>query len=158
MYPGLLHAPIAGGTRSDCPALRSGNTWPLPVPQRQMAARIPPIRRVSWSGMPCLLPPCPRALAAGRGTIGVSLTCTAAHADHTELPAAASSARSVYQVESTWTTATAQSLRLGDLQGKVQVLAMVYTICESACPIIVSLMQRIEAALPPELRPDVGFM
>ncbi len=81
-----------------------------------------------------------------------------AHMDHEKLPAAAYSARSIYQVESTWTTATEQSLRLGDLQGKVQVLAMVYTTCESACPIIVSLMQRIEAALPPELRSQVGFM
>jgi protein SCO1/2 len=57
-----------------------------------------------------------------------------------------------------WTTANEQPLRLGHLQGKVQVLAMVYTTCESACPIIVSLMQLIEAALPPELRPDVGFV
>jgi protein SCO1/2 len=40
----------------------------------------------------------------------------------------------------------------------VQVLAMVYTTCESACPIIVSLMQRLEAALPPELHPKVGFV
>jgi protein SCO1/2 len=55
-------------------------------------------------------------------------------------------------------TAAEQPLRLGQLQGKVQVLAMVYTTCESACPIIVSLMQRIETALPPELRPDVGFV
>ena len=57
-----------------------------------------------------------------------------------------------------WTTATEQPLRLGQLQGKVQVLAMVYTTCESACPIIVSLMQRMEAALSPELHPDVGFV
>ena len=81
-----------------------------------------------------------------------------AHMGHAELPAAAYSARSIYQVESTWTTATEQSLRLGDLQGKVQVLAMVYTTCESACPIIVSLMQLVEAALPPELRSQVGFV
>jgi protein SCO1/2 len=57
-----------------------------------------------------------------------------------------------------WTTAIGQPLRLGHLQGKVQVLAMVYTTCESACPIIVGLMQLIEAALPPELRPYVGFV
>jgi protein SCO1/2 len=44
------------------------------------------------------------------------------------------------------------------LQGKVQVLAMVYTTCASACPIIVSLMQRLEAALPPELHSQVGFV
>jgi len=80
------------------------------------------------------------------------------HAGHPELPAVAYSARSVYQLESVWTTAAEQPLRLGQLQGKVQVLAMVYTTCESACPLIVSLMQRIEAALPPELRPDVGFV
>jgi protein SCO1/2 len=57
-----------------------------------------------------------------------------------------------------WTTVTEQPLRLGQLQGKVQVLAMVYTTCEAACPIIVSLMQRMEAALPPELRSHVGFV
>jgi len=97
-------------------------------------------------------------LLLGAGSAALAATDHAGHAGHTELPAAAYSARSIYQVESTWTTATEQSLRLGDLQGKVQVLAMVYTTCESACPISVSLMQLIEAALPPELRPDVGFV
>ena len=82
----------------------------------------------------------------------------AGHTGHAELPAAASSARSIYQVESTWMTAAAQALHLGDLRGKVRVLAMVYTTCESACPIIVSLMQLIEGALAPELRPHVGFV
>jgi protein SCO1/2 len=82
----------------------------------------------------------------------------AGHTGHTELPAAAYSARSIYQVESVWTTAAEQALRLGHLQGKVQVLAMVYTTCESSCPIIVSLMQHLEAALPPELRSHVGFV
>ena len=81
-----------------------------------------------------------------------------AHAGHEALPASAYSARSIYQVESTWTTATEESLYLGHLQGKVQVLAMVYTTCASACPIIVSLMQRLEAALPPELHSQVGFV
>jgi protein SCO1/2 len=88
----------------------------------------------------------------------LAATDHAGHADHTELPAAAYSARSIYQLESAWTTATAQPLRLGQLQGKVQVLAMVYTTCESACPIIVSLMQLLEASLPAALRPDVGFV
>src|SRR5215510_7970388 len=35
---------------------------------------------------------------------------------------------------------------------------MVYTTCEAVCPIIVSLMQLMQAALPPELRPHVGFV
>jgi protein SCO1/2 len=94
------------------------------------------------------------------GSWSATLTASdhAGHAGHPELPAAAYSARSIYQLESGWTTATEQPLRLGQLQGKVQVLAMVYTTCESACPIIVSLMQLIEVSLPPELRPDVGFV
>ena len=97
-------------------------------------------------------------LLLGAWSATLAATDHAGHADHTALPAAAYSARSIYQLESVWMTATEQPLRLGHLQGKVQVLAMVYTTCESACPIIVRLMQLIEAALPPELRPHVGFV
>ena len=109
-----------------------------------------------------------RRLSALRVLIGClllglwSATLTAAdhadHAGHTGLRAAAYSSRSLYQLESVWTTAADQPLRLGQLQGKVQVLAMVCTTCESACPFIVSLMQLMEAALPPELHPAVGFV
>ena len=97
-------------------------------------------------------------LLLGAWSAALVETDHAGHAGHAELPAAAYSARSIYQLESVWTTATEQPLRLGHLQGKVQVLAMVYTTCESACPIIVSLMQLIEAALPLELHPHVGFV
>lgn len=97
-------------------------------------------------------------LLLGAWSDALAATDHAGHTGHAELPAATYSARSIYQLESMWTTATEQPLRLGHLQGKVQVLAMVYTTCESACPIIVSLIQLIEAALPPELRPHVGFV
>ena len=95
--------------------------------------------------------------------LGVCVTTLAVtdhtdHASHAALPATTYSARSIYQLESTWMTVTAQPLRLGNWQGKVQVLAMVYTTCEAACPIIVSLLQLLEAALPPALRPQVGFV
>jgi protein SCO1/2 len=97
-------------------------------------------------------------LLLGAWSDTLAATNHAGHTGHAELPAAAYSARSIYQLESVWTTAAEQPLRLGYLQGKVQVLAMVYTTCESACPIIVSLIQLIEAALSPELRPHVGFV
>jgi protein SCO1 len=97
-------------------------------------------------------------LLLGAWSATLATTDHTSHAGHVELPTAAYSARSIYQLESVWTTATAQPVRLGHLQGKVQVLAMVYTTCESACPISVSLMQRIAAALPPELRPYIGFV
>jgi protein SCO1/2 len=47
---------------------------------------------------------------------------------------------------------------LGDLRGKIQVLAMSYTSCEYACPIVVEMMQRLEASLLPELLAQVGFV
>ena len=97
-------------------------------------------------------------LLLGVCAIALAVTEHTGHAGHADLPATAYSARSIYQLESTWMTATAQPLRLGNLQGKVQVLAMVYTTCEAACPIIVSHMRLLEAALPPELRPEVGFV
>lgn len=97
-------------------------------------------------------------LLLGVWSVDLAATDHTGHTSHPELPAAAYSARSIYQLESVWTTATEQPLRLGQLQGKAQVLAMVYTTCEAACPIIVSRMQRMQAALPPELRPHVGFV
>ena len=79
----------------------------------------------------------------------------AGHAGHSELPAAAYSARSIYQLESVDDGGrTAAALRA--VAGQVQVLAMVYTTCESACPS--SSASCSLAALPPELRPDVGFV
>lgn len=35
---------------------------------------------------------------------------------------------------------------------------MFYTTCENACPLLVSIMQQIETALPAELQPQVGFI
>lgn len=51
---------------------------------------------------------------------------------------------SVYNLESTWTTSENRQIKLTDLGGKVQVVAMVYTTCEFACPRILSDMKRIE--------------
>ena len=113
------------------------------------------MRLCQWLSALAMLLGC---LLLGAGSAALTAADHAGHAGHAELPAAAYSARSIYQVESTWTTAAEQALRLGDLRGKVQVLAMVYTTCTSACPLIVSLMQLIEGALPPELRPHVGFV
>jgi len=89
-----------------------------------------------------------------------AITSLAQHgpAEHQELPGSAFTATSLYQVTSTWLTAAEQPIRLGALQGKVQVLAMFYTTCENACPRLVSIMQQIEAALPADLQPQVGFI
>lgn len=64
---------------------------------------------------------------------------------------------SLYQLESNWTTDANQSIKLGALQGRVQVVAMFFANCTYACPIIVHDMKRIEASLPENTRAEVGF-
>jgi len=107
----------------------------------------------------CLSPRGYTCLAMVIGCL-TAITSLAQHgpAEHQELHGSAFTATSLYQVTSTWLTAAEQPIRLGALQGKVQVLAMFYTTCENACPLLVSIMQQIEAALPADLQPQVGFI
>jgi protein SCO1/2 len=72
-------------------------------------------------------------------------------------PATAFTDKSLYQVDSRWTTDAGKQIKLGALRGKPQVVAMFFANCQYACPLIVNDMQRIEAALTPAQRARVGF-
>lgn len=72
-------------------------------------------------------------------------------------PAATFTDKSLYQLDSTWTNDFSHPLQLGALRGRVQVVAMFFASCTYACPIIVHDLQRIEAALPKEIRGRTGF-
>ena len=65
--------------------------------------------------------------------------------------------KSIYQVDSTWTTDQNQPIKLSALAGRPQVLVMFFANCQFACPILVNDLKRIQAALPPDLRARVGF-
>jgi protein SCO1/2 len=65
--------------------------------------------------------------------------------------------KSIYQLDSTWTNDADHPIKLATLRGRAQIVAMFFTRCENACPITVSDMKRIEAALPEALRERVGF-
>ena len=78
--------------------------------------------------------------------------------DHRELAAAEPSDFSVYHARSAWTDQHGTERTLRTLEGRVQVVAMVYTSCAYACPRIMLDMKRIEAALGPDLEDDVGFV
>ena len=73
-------------------------------------------------------------------------------------PGARFSDRSIYQLDSTWTSDVGREVKLGVLRGRPQVLAMFFTSCEYACPILVHDLQRIEQALPASLRDKVDFL
>src|SRR5882724_4170118 len=65
--------------------------------------------------------------------------------------------KSIYQIDATWTTDAGQPFKLAALSGRPQIVAMFFTSCQNACPITVTDMKRIEAALPEGLRARVGF-
>jgi len=65
---------------------------------------------------------------------------------------------SIYHVNSSWKNRHGQQVQLDDLRGRVQVMAMVYTHCEHACPRILADMQRIRDALSAEVLNETRFV
>jgi protein SCO1/2 len=66
--------------------------------------------------------------------------------------------KSLFQLDSTWTTDTTKNIQLKSLHGRPQIVTMFFASCTYACPILVHDMKRIEAALPENLRTNVGFV
>jgi protein SCO1/2 len=66
--------------------------------------------------------------------------------------------KSLFQLDSVWTSDAGRRLRLGVLRGRPQVVTMFFASCQFTCPLIVSGMQRIESALPENLRTNTGFL
>jgi len=67
------------------------------------------------------------------------------------------SGQSIYQVRTAWTDTEGKPVQLRSLRGKPVALAMVYTNCTTACPLILAQLKRIESALSPEARGRVWF-
>lgn len=66
--------------------------------------------------------------------------------------------RSLYQLESKWTSDLGKEIQLGVLRGRPQIFALFFTHCEFACPIIVQDLKRIEAGLTSSTRGGVDFV
>ncbi len=75
-----------------------------------------------------------------------------------ELPVQEHAAESLYQLETTFTDDSGRRFALGELRGRPVVLAMFFTSCHYACPLIVADMTRIRDALPPERRDEVSLV
>jgi protein SCO1/2 len=65
---------------------------------------------------------------------------------------------SIYQLDSVWTRADGAKVALSSLRGKVRVLAIFYSSCEYACPILVGRMKSVQAALEQENKDGAGFV
>lgn len=73
-------------------------------------------------------------------------------------PKQSKSDESVYNLSSSWTTQNNESIQLQHFTGKIVVAAMIFTHCESACPRIVSDIQRIEKAIPENEMDQIQFL
>jgi protein SCO1 len=94
----------------------------------------------------------PQALGATNDVAAVLPPCCrplAAQTNYTD--------RSLYLLDSTWTSDTGRKVKLGVLRGRPQIVAMFFASCQFTCPLTVSDLQRIESALPENLRTNVGF-
>jgi protein SCO1/2 len=78
-------------------------------------------------------------------------------AHNMQMDAAEPSEESIYNVSSTWKNRHGEELQLNQLRGKVQVVAMVYTHCEHACPRILADMQRVKDNLESEVAAQTHF-
>ena len=68
------------------------------------------------------------------------------------------SGSSIYQARGAWADADGRPAALRSLRGKPVAIAMVYTNCTTACPLIVASLKRIESALSPEAGNRVWFV
>lgn len=85
-----------------------------------------------------------------------------ADSDHSEMDmgmgAGEPTDESIYNVSSSWRNRYNQQLQLSELRGKIQVLAMVYTHCEHACPRILADMKRIRDSLTDQALMQTNFV
>ena len=68
--------------------------------------------------------------------------------ENADTAAAGFSARSLYQLDAAWTDDQSHAVTLASLRGQPVVVAMFFSSCTYACPMLVNDMQRIRAALP----------
>ncbi len=67
-------------------------------------------------------------------------------------------AKSLYQIDTTWTNDAGEAVTLASLRGHPVVLAMFFANCEYACPVLVSDMQRLRQQLPADVRESTRFV
>ena len=65
--------------------------------------------------------------------------------------------KSLYQVQSKWTTDAGKEIKFSDLAGKPQVVLMFFSHCTTACPALVYHLRDIESSLTPAERSRIGF-
>ncbi|HNS12067.1 MAG TPA: SCO family protein [Bacteroidia bacterium] len=69
-----------------------------------------------------------------------------------------SDVESLYLIEGSWLNEEGVPFELEGLKGKVQVVSMIFSHCEYACPRLIADMQQIEEKIPSDKRDQVNFL
>jgi protein SCO1/2 len=96
------------------------------------------------------------SLAAGSAALGAGVSGWVVRRSSDEpgrsQPPPSASERSIYALDSRWTTDGGRAFRLAELAGHVQLLGMMFTSCPSVCPTFVRELLALDRALPTRLR------
>lgn len=74
------------------------------------------------------------------------------HAHHVMPPSQTVPGESIYQLPVTLTDQSGQTFKLSQLRGKPLLVTMLYTSCDSVCPLLAQTVNRTYAALPSDTR------
>src|SRR5688572_7617827 len=66
--------------------------------------------------------------------------------------------KSLYLLDSKWTSDVGRQIPLGALRGRPLIVVMFFTECEYACPILVGELKTIEKKLPAAVLAKVDFL
>ncbi len=66
--------------------------------------------------------------------------------------------QSLFNISSKWITQNKDSISFSNFKGKITIIAMVFTHCESACPRIVADMKRVEKEFTKEELNELNFL
>lgn len=90
----------------------------------------------------------------------LTLASSARAADccHPELPAAPLPAQSLYQFDAAFTDDAGRAVNLVELRGRPVVVAMFFSSCTYACPLIIQDLTRLREKLPESLRATTAFV
>ena len=94
----------------------------------------------------------PAAIAAGETPGGLPPCCRKVESagSHTD--------KSLYQLDSIWTSDVGREVKLEVFRGRPQVITMFFASCEYACPLLIHDLKRIEESLPESLSNRVDFL
>jgi protein SCO1/2 len=119
---------------------------------------VPAARPAPWPLVPAVLLVLALLPVAGCGRTSATRSATSGHAPEAPLPLGLVAGESLNAFDSTFTDQAGQAVTLARYNGRPVVLAMLYTRCTSACPLLLGSLRRFEAKLGRAERANTWFV